>query len=310
MSEEKKEINNLEKKEENIYLDKITMEEERTFDVLVIKHGSIKELSWFDKNYAQNLMKLDLFETVSVNSENFLEIVATKLQMDKYNLKDPYVKNEIIGDEPEYVYELMYVDLEKENEYNKPELENELATLINLNGEKIYSNAILFKNHLPSLSDSMHLVSTTKDDLARILHNRVHTKVVVYDDDGFREEVVVGDLNNFANEFFDDKFEKKEMAFLMHNINIWHQSFDYGNKNVCGKLLDKLIEKCIIFSMKSEEYRCNITLDEVKKIIHLSNKLDDFRPPSELMTERRDKLGRKIVYNKYKVLEYVYNKNK
>jgi hypothetical protein len=60
--------------------------------------------------------------------------------------------------------------------------------------------------------------------------------------------------------------------------------------------------------MKSDNYRGNITLDEVKKIISLSKVLSDYKTPSELLDEKNDSLGRKIIYNKYKVLDYISDK--
>ena len=57
----------------------------------------------------------------------------------------------------------------------------------------------------------------------------------------------------------------------MHNINIWYTTAIDGNKTLCGTLVDKYVDKCIWFTMKSDEYRGNLTLDEVNKIIYLSN---------------------------------------
>ena len=145
-------------------LDKIKTEKNETFDCLIINHGSISDLSWSDPNYIKNLMELDLFECINVNQDNFIEIISTKLNVNKYsNVKNMTVKNEIICEEPYYVYELIYVDLEKETEHHTNI--NELASLININGDKIYSSAILFRNHLPSLTDSMTMCDVSKKDL-------------------------------------------------------------------------------------------------------------------------------------------------
>jgi hypothetical protein len=300
---------NLNKVVENCYLDKIIMENNNIFDCLVIKSGTIQQIPWIDPNYAGKLMELNLFETVKTNTDNFIEVITTNLNINKYKIKDLNVKTEIIAEEPYYLYEMLYVDLEKATEYHKDEDLNELASLININGDKIYSNAIIFKNYLPSLSDSMTLCTITKDDLKRVLHDRVYTSIVICDDDELFEDKVVGDINQYATVFFNnDKIEKIELPFLMHNINIWYSVSKYGNYNLCGNLIDKPIDKCIWFSMKSEEFRGNLTLDEVKKIISLSKILTDYKTPDELLKEKNDNLGRKIIYNKYKVLDWVYNK--
>lgn len=294
---------------ENCYLEKVIMENTDSFDCLVIKPGTIQQLSWMDPNYAGKLMELDLFKTVKTNADNFIEVVATNLDVDKYKVKNLNTKTEIIGEEPYYLYEMLYLDLEKDTEFHKNENLNELANLININGDKIYSNAIIFKNHLPSLSDSMNLCSINKEDLRRILYDRVHTRIVIGDEDSWVEDRVVGDINQYAETFFDgEKFEKLEMAFLMYNINIWYLVSEFGNVNLCGNLIDEPIEKCIWFSMKSDEFRCNLTLEEVKKIISLSKVMTEYKTPVELLEEKNDKFGRKIIYNKYKVLDWVYNK--
>lgn len=295
---------------QNCYLDKIIMENNNFFDCLVIKSGTIQQIPWIDPNYASKLMELDLFETVKTNADNFIEVITTYLNINKYKIKDLNVKTEIVAEEPYYLYEILYVDLAKATEYHKDEDLNELASLININWDKIYSNAIIFKNYLPSLSDSMTLCTITKDDLKRILHDRVHTCIVICKDDELFEDRVVGDINQYAEVFFNnDKIEKIELPFLLHNINIWYSVSKYGEYNLCGNLIDKPIDKCIWFSMKSEEFRGNLTLDEVKKIISLSKILTDYNTPAELLEEKNDNFGRKIIYNKYKVLDWVYNKN-
>ena len=299
MSEEKVTVT------QNSYLEKVIMENDITFECLVIRPGSIKEVSWSDPLYSFKLMELDLFESVSTNSDNFMEVLATKLNVNNFTVKNMSVKTEIIGDIPNYVYDLLYIDLEKNPEYHTEENFNEMASLININGDKIYSNAIIFKNHIESFSDSMNLVTVTKKDLAELLHSRVHTKVVTWDDT-WKEATVVGDLTKFASEFFEDgSIVKIEFPFLMHNINIWYTTFSYGS-DPCGKLVNKKIDKCLWFTMKSEEFRGSLTLDEVKKIISLSEKLENYNTPAIYAEEKIDNMGRKIIYNKYKVLDLVF----
>jgi hypothetical protein len=293
------------------YLEKVIMESNEQFDCLIIKPGSISHLVWSDPAYTKKLIQLDLFESITVNQDNFFEILATKLETESFSdVKNLSIKNEIVGEEPYYVYELLYVDLEKETQHHTNEKLNELASLININGEKIYSNAILFRNHLPSLSDSMTLTSVTKTDLERIMYERVHTKIVLWDET-YREDYVVGDLNTYANIFFDgEHFEKLEIPFLMHNINIWYQIDSTGGmlgSKVCGDIIKKPIEKCIWFTMKSDDYRGNLSIDEVNKIIYLSKILTNYQTPAQYTEEKTDTLGRKIIYNKYKVLDHMYS---
>lgn len=298
---------------QNIYLDKIVMENTNPFQCLVIKTGSIQSVPWSLPNYSEKLMELDLFESVTTNQDNFIEIIATKLDVNQFKVKNLGVTTEIVAEEPYYLYELLYVNLEKDIEYHQPEKLNEMASLININGEKIYSNAILIRSHLPALSDSMTMCNLTKNDLARVLHRRVHTQIAIWDslDNVWTQDTAMGDLNNYAQTFFDcespDDYKKIEFPFLMHNVNIWYTESPDGLSNVCGKFINTKIDKCIVFTMKSDDYRGNLTLDEVKKLIFLSNVLDSYLTPSELLEEKNDNLGRKIIYNKYKVLDHVYN---
>lgn len=294
------------------FIDKVTMEKDINFDCIVIKPGSIKSVSWLEPDYTDRLMELDLITNITTNQSDFIKMIATSLEVDKYHINNVAIKNEIVDEEPYYLYELMYIDLDNHKEY-KTELNlNEMASLINTNGEQIYSNAILLRTHVPSLSDSMLPCTVTKADISRFLRNRVHTKIGIWDGTWI-SDTVMGDLNMYAKTFFDceeSEIKKVEFPFLMHNINIWYTIDPSNNDNICGKLIKEPIEKCIFFSMKSDEYRGSITLDEINKIIYLSNKLETYQTPSELLEDKNDSFGRKIVYNKYKVLDYVYDKNK
>jgi len=298
---------------ENIYLDKIIMENTNSFQCLVIKQGSIESVDWSLPNYSEKLMELDLFESVTANQDNFIEILATKLDVNQFKVTNLGVTTQIVAEEPYYLYELLYVNLEKETQYHLPEKLNQMASLININGEKVYSNAILIRSHLPSLTDSMTMCNLTKNDLACVLHRRVHTQIAIWNnlDNIWTQDTVIGDLNNYAQTFFEcdspDDYKKIEFPFLMHNVNIWYTESLDGLSNACGKFINAKFDKCIMFTMKSDDYRGNLTLDEVKKMIFLSNVLDSYLTPSELLEEKNDKLGRKIIYNKYKVLDYVYN---
>ena len=154
-----------------------------------------------------------------------------------------------------------------------------------------------------------------KSDIKRILEDRVNTSVVTFDNGDFEEVKVVGPIDQYAESFFDEedkyKIQKMELAFLRHNINIWFTKFDYGFENVCGNLLKHLvINKCIVFTLVNDNIRGNLSMDEFNKIKFLSEKLDDFKVPEELDNEDKDDIGRLIIKNKYRILQYMYNKYK
>lgn len=295
---------------ENV-ITKIIMENNDNFDCIVIKKGTIKQIEWSSPDYLNKILDLDLIDIVNTNQDNFINFLSSSLEINKYKVKNMDIKKEIITEEPNYIYELLYIDLEKELSYHQPENTNELANLINTNGDTIYSNAILLKTYIPSLSDSIILCSINKMDVKRFLSDRIDTKIVIWDDE-WSETTVMGDLNIYANIFFDNEtYYKYEVGFLMHNINIWYTTIDVPfnkNKSLCGNLLNKSIDKCLWFSMKTDEYRGNLSLDEVKKIIYLSTKLSNYNTPPEFVGDKIDKLGRKIINSKYKVLDFLYNK--
>ena len=112
----------------------------------------------------------------------------------------------------------------------------------------------------------------------------------------------------FAKTFFEDRFYKCELSFLLHNINIWYEICDGCSKNTCGKILEKPIYKCIWFSKLTDNYLTSIYLDEVKRIINLSTKIDyPFKVKDEWVKEEIDEYNRKIIKNKYKILQIAEN---
>lgn len=288
--------------------EKFIMENNNNFECLLIKPKNIKDINWLNLEYPKIISELDIYESLITNSDNFIEIIATKLETNKFNIPNLSIKNEIISETKDYFYELLYIDLLDYKDYHNNE--NEVATLLTINGDIIYSNALLLKNYLPSLTDSITLVDAQKIDIQNILSNRVNTKIVTWDyDNNWKETEVIGDLTYFANIFFEDyDYQKIEFAFLLHNINIWYITDNLGEKNICGSFIAKPIEKCLLFTMNTTELRGNLTLDEVKKIIFLSDKLKSYITPSELLEEKNDKFGRKIINNKYKILDYIYHK--
>lgn len=299
--------------EDYSFLEKINVEHTNTFDCLIIKQGMIKNISWQDPNYINKVIDLDYIESITLTSETFLDLLAKNLDVNKFEVSNMSAKTEIVGEEPYYVYELSYIDLENEKKYHTDENINEIANLISINGDKVYSNAILFRNHIPSLSNSMNLCNMTREDLKRLLYKRAYNTIVIGDsfEDKLMEDAVIGDLDIYAKKYFEgEEYKKVELAFLMHNINIWYTIGITENK-ICGNLVnEKCIDKCIWFTMKTDTYRCNLSLDEVKKIINLSQKLSNYQTPSQFTEEKNDDLGRKIIYNKYKVLDQLYHDHK
>lgn len=281
----------------------LKFENDDNFDIILIKPINIDHLNWSDENYTDNIIELNCYEVYNINKNNFLETISNKLNLEKFKEKDNLeVTTQVICELPGYIYELIYID-----ELNETESEiNNIGVLLNTNGKKICGNAILMKTNIPSLSKSILIKNIIKSDIKEILDSRVKTNIVVYDGE-WSDKIAIGDLNIFAKEFFDDEFKKLEIPFLLHNINIWYELCDGCSTKLCGNILEKPIYKCIWFTMISDEYRGSIYLDEVKKIISISNKLEfPFNVKDEWVEEETDEFTRKVIKNKYKILDLAY----
>ena len=282
----------------------LTFENNDNFDIILIKPENIDHLDWFHENYTLHLTELNCYETITTNKNNFLEIISSKLNLEKFKDKPGLeVTTQVISEIPNYIYELIYIDELTE----KDDVINNIASLLNTNGNKVYGNAILMKTFIPSLSKSILINNITISNIKEILDNRVKTNVVIYDGE-WSNKIVTGSLEEFAKSFFDEEYKKFETPFLLHNINIWYEPCDGCSTKTCGKILERPIYKCIWFTMITDEYRGSIYLDEVKKIIDVSNKMEfPFNAKKEWIDDEKDEFSRKVIKNKYKVLDLAHH---
>jgi hypothetical protein len=292
---------------------KIKLENTKDFKLLLIKANNIEKMNWIDPNYLTDILNSDFVETVTFSPNNFAENLGTALEVEKYELPD--VKCTLFYEETNYHYEILYIDLLPD--YKKVEIENQFSLLLQNNGdEKIFGNALIMKTYVPiSDMEKMEISDIFPEDIKRILEDRINTSVITFDNGDYEEKKLIGPMEQFAESFFDEedkyKIQKMELAFLRHNVNIWFTKFDYGFDNVCGNLLKHLvINKCIIFTLVNDNVRGNLSMDEFNKIKFLSEKIENYKVPEELDNEDKDDIGRLIIKNKYRILEYMYNKYK
>ncbi len=285
-----------------------SFENKDVMNILLINPADISKLDWMSETYTQQIIDLPHYNIIKTNPDNFFLDINNYLEIQKHDVFSFEIITEIIAEEPYYIYELLYIKKTNETTNNEDEL-NGIGSLLNTTTDvKIYGPVIILKTYLKSLSKEMIIDNITLNDIKLILDNRIKTKVVIYDDE-WKEHIVIGDMETFANNFFDDNsYKKHEIGFLLHNINIWYDTLDNTKYRICEKLLDKPIYKCIIFTMKSEEYRGNITLDEINKIIELSKYLEHpFIATNEWTFDEVDSYGRNIIKNKYRVLDHAFN---
>jgi len=285
--------------------DKLTFENKNNFEIVLIKLNSdFDKLDWNDLNYTDNIINLDCYEVLNANSDNFVDLLSTNLLLDKYSdQKDLEITTQLIYEGLNYIYEIIYAK-------NLKEEKNGLGTLLNTNGDDIFGNVILTKTFIPTLSKSMVFENCYIRNIKDILESRINTNVVMYDiESGWTNKIIKGDLTLFADEFFDEGYVKYELPFLLHNLNIWYEKLDLKTtKNICGKILEKPIYKCIFFTMITDEHRGSLYLEEVEKIIKLSNVLDiPFTAKNEWIKEEDDEYKRPVIKNKYRVLDLAYN---
>jgi hypothetical protein len=279
----------------------------KSFYIIFIKPNVIDHLDWNNPDYVQSITSMSFVKTVLVEPSKIFDHIYELLEIDdKSTLR--HVITEPIAEEHDSTYEMIFIDTL--NKKHNLEI-NQLASLLNITGETINGNAIVIKNYIPTLSDEMLMDDMTVSELNKIIRKRGFIRLVCWENDEWREEEMYGDMEKYANIFFEEeKYDKLELAFLKHNINIWYLKSEYGTLNVCGKLLDVSIEKCFIFTMITDTIKGDITKDEVKKIIELSKILTPpFKPDNKWLEDENDIHGRKIIKNKYRVLDNTYKNN-
>jgi hypothetical protein len=293
--------------------DKLKFENKGEFNFMLIKPNKISKMDWMDDNYLNDLVNSDFISYHKSTTDTFVETIGTLLEIYKFDYPD--VKVQLFYEEPNYHYELLYVNLLPK--YKTDDMDNEFALMLqNYGDEKIFGNVLVMKSYVPVNNMNKMLISKiNNEDIIRIMFDRVNTKCIIYDNCDYEEKRIFGPIDKFADTFFEEedlyRIQKIELPFLKHNINIWFTKFEYGDEGVCGGLLKHLrINKCIVFTLIDDNYRGNLSMEEFNKIKYLSTKLEDYLTPADIDEEERDDIGRIIIKNRFRILELMYNKFK
>jgi hypothetical protein len=285
-------------------MEKFTFENTNIFNIILIEPCSIDNLNWSDPDYINKIMNMNIYKNLSANSDNFLDIVSDNLLILSYKDKEHIeVTTQLVAEFPNYIYEILYVKdlLATDGQFNS------IGSLLNTNGDDIYGNVIIMKTYIPSLSKSIIIEDCLLINIKEILNNRNKTNIVIYDEK-WSNETVSGSIDKYADDFFDDKYIKCEISFLQHNINIWYELCDGCSLTLCGMIIEKPIYKCLWFTKINDEYRGSLYLDEVQKIIKISNILPfPFNIKEEWIKDEVDEYKRNVIKNKYKTLDLVYH---
>ena len=287
----------------------VKFENTGSFEMMVISPNNIESYDYNNPGYVTKLVNEDFIKIVKANPDNFMEKIAENFNIDDYDPEDRNIVTQVFYDKPEYFYEILFLDV-RSKQNRIVEKENQFGSMINTQAEKIYGNTIILKTNIPNDEDKkMVLEKMSKSDLFEILDSRANTKVVIFEDGELREDVVRGDMDVFCKNLFEEEyFQKKELSFLYHNLNIWYSPSEYGNE-ISDKLIPGKVEYAVFFTNICKEYRGNLTLDEVKKIIELSKSLENFGLQKRWIEEEKDSLDRRVIKNKYKVLEYAWREH-
>lgn len=267
---------------------------EDSLDILLIEPNVISHLNFNDPNYPQYITSIPQIKLISLTKEQNLYTELNKLLSISNNES---ITTEIIADEPNYIYEMMYKYTVKFDGNI-----NEVGFMLNNNIDILCGNVVIFKSNTNTLKfENMSIGS-----LYNIIRNRCFTKIIIYDDQKLFEDEFFGETDKYAEKFFDnEQYKKLEFDFLLHNINIWYIESDTGDY-VWKEIINKKIEKLFIFSIYNN-VRCSLTMDEFNKIFKLSSVLQTFITPKKYLCDNTDEYNRKQINNKFNILNKVYN---
>ena len=300
----------------------IKLENTTPFQVLVVSPNKMEHIDWTTPNYLKTLLSESYCRYETINPSEYIDKLSILLEMEKYTYVD--VKVHVISENIDSIFEIMYIDLLPE--FKVTENLNDFATLLNIDGNIINGCAIITKTEMPSINGlekcNMWYGDVTKDNIEKLLFTRANTSAIIYDADeeSYQEIPIFGTMETFAETFFGESqytYKKLELGFLKHNLNIWYSENKYGCLDVFGDILPDLsrIDKMIVFTMWTETYRHNLTIDEFNKIKYLSKKINrlewyDIMVTEQIDNEEKDHLNRLIIKNKYILLNYFYDKYK
>lgn len=285
---------------------KIKFFNDKAFYITIIDENeyNINKLDWNSPNYIHNLISQPFIKTELLTSDIFFDYIGKTFNANENNI----LVTETIGEEPLYNYQMIYMD--KINNNNKV---NHFATMINIKSDVIQGKAVLIKNYIATLNNEIKFDNMDSNALHKMIKSRGFNTLVLWDDESkkWHEEEIYGSVEIYAKKFFEDEqYKTCEIAFLKHNLNILYTISDYGESDVCGTLLNCKVEKVLIFTMLTNEFRGDITKQEIEKIIKLSTVLTPpFKPENKWFEDEKDEHGRAIIKNKYRILDNVYQEN-
>lgn len=279
--------------------DELKMDNTEEFDIMVIPPSKISQYDFNHPNYLDLVLK-DI-KIIKIKPENFALALAQNTELNKYKTNN--MGNDVFGFSKNYCYNIIFLELHQDDQ--KDEIKNEVGELLHNADGKIYGNCLIFKTFVPEDSFEMRFESIEKKDIVDLLNSRRSPNMVIYDDGDYFEHKVT-DIESYSKKlFYDDYIFKKEINFYHHILNVWYTTADYGEK-IFPNLIDKKIDRMICFT-KTNIYKDDFSLDELNKIIKLSNK-GIMSIDMELFKQEKDELDRKIIKSKFRILTMMFKK--
>lgn len=268
--------------------------QEKGFSCVLVRPYNINHLNYNDINYRDSLLNLDIYENISLSSDNFETELYNYMEMEKFD--SVTINSMTLKCESNIFYEMIHLDLPLK--YHPLEIYNGLGRLLSNEIFNIYGNIILIKTKYEG--DNMEIIDFEKSDLDYILKSRVNKKAVVMEIDGEINEIEWGgDIDKELKKWFPDGKEFIEDIFLKHNLQIYYTR---GENNILYDLIGVGVEELFITSKLTENIYDDFSIEEFNKIRKLLGKIDKITP-EEWLKEERDENNRIKIINKYTILE-------
>jgi hypothetical protein len=270
------------------------IQQNQAIDLLLIKPSNISLFNYNSPNYINSILNMNCFEVLKCNNNTYGKVIKTNL----ISYSSQKIITYVLYEEPNYMYELQFVESNNKMKDNN----NEIGTLLNINNEQIWGNVVLIKTYIDINTNNMKLTNCALTDIEKILLNRSKHIGIQLNDKFEFEEVKFEDIN-YIEDYFFNKPEHIEIAFLKHNLNIYYTKSKKGV--VIGNIIKDTVDKCLIITKISDNIFGNITLNEINKIIKLSFVIDKWTFDDQ---DEYDDLNRLIIKNKYRILYKYYIK--
>lgn len=279
-----------------------------------IDEATDKELkcAHIDNEIFFNLTK-DYLSFHEVEDDKFMDFIVQNLEgkeEEQIHIKD-------IGETYNNLYQQFYLD--------KPEKDdkdiNMLASYLGYDTIPIYGNVIAYNIEVPRNSKEMKNVSMTKEDIIyNIVCNVLHTGVFL-DKNGsitqiyYNNNLDILDPNykflkdNSVHQCILDKdYGEVENPYFRYNISFITKKADIAQKdsssimNPIGFRLLKgqVWDDIVVISKKKEDVFGDITKNDIINILKVCDKTSDIDDND--LKEEKDSLNRKIIINKYRIL--------